>query len=576
MDIELMDPPSLGGLAQAEREVAPQADPVKQASEPLSIVDVATKKYMEEKAAILRQQQALLDSLQERSRPSGADMLLSMGRGFLAPTRSGSFGESLGNVGNQVSQYRENQQKNAGDLAKMRLEMNMQQLGMTKEDIGLAKSKQLTNTLQKSFLGGSGSSVPGVSNSILSGLDDQTKTLLAAQASVDPEGVMKTLVSMGVERSKVPDAIKTLEYYLSQVPEGMRERLRQFAARNSVVDPKATAAIIENVTKEIQAGRMTQEQGQKYLDENLPPSFNAPVSPVAQPAPVSPVVQSNVEAPRGMFAGKPEDIFKSIMSIPDAQTRSEALQAYAGQIKSERQATQTPVAQSSAVNSPGGFRAPSAEQMSQPSPLQRAEVKTAGLKAEAEQQVKDVTDFRKSLNENYRNSRERESDANTLIALTQKSPNIFGYFNKPTVANAVTALVQGGATIFGLGVRVPELKSALLKAGATQEEINTLQNADFISIRQQLSLASQMKGAVSNFEREIVGKAVASTEDSPNVIRWKSNITKARAAADREIYDLYQNNPNMPENKFMSLPSYKEIQDRLDARLRSNNKAYGF
>jgi hypothetical protein len=153
MDIELMDPPSLGGLAQAEPAVpvAPQADPVKQASEPLSIVDVATKKYMEEKAAILRQQQALLDSLQERSRPSGADLLLSMGSGFLAPTRSGSFGESLGNVGNQVSQYRENQKKNAGDLAKMRLEMGMQQLGMTKEDIGLAKEQQALKLIASVF-----------------------------------------------------------------------------------------------------------------------------------------------------------------------------------------------------------------------------------------------------------------------------------------------------------------------------------------------------------------------------------------------------------------------------------------
>lgn len=538
--------------------------------------------YFKARAALVEQQNKLLASLEERNKPQAFDFYASLARGFADPNAK-LFSQGLGSaVGNL-------QDMNERDKAK---EMQMYQIRsqVAQQQLDMQRKAMMSGILQKQLSGGSGSTTTGRSNSIVGGLDDQTITLLAAQSYTDPEGVMKTLVSMGVERAKIPEAIKTLQYHLAQV--GANDGLSNFVSRQALVDPKAIAAMMEYVAKEKQAGRMTDEAGQKYLDENMPPNFNA--SP--KPAPVSQVVQTPLQSganksastldpenyqpftdlPRGVFAGNPADIFKSILTIPDDKTRNEALGSYVRQLGSEKQTTQPTVAQPSVVNSPSGYKPPTAEDMSKPSPLQRAEVATAGLKAEAEAQVKDVTAFRNLLNENFKNSRDRESDADTLISLTNKSGNIFGYFNKPTVANAITALVQGGGTILGLGVKVNELKSALLKAGATQSEIETLQQADFISIRQQLSLASQMKGAVSNFEREIVGKAVASTEDSPNVVRWKSNIVKARAAADREIFNLYQKSPNMTENKFISLPEYKEIQDKLDVRLRANNKAYNF
>jgi hypothetical protein len=293
-------------------------------------------------------------------------------------------------------------------------------------------------------------------------------------------------------------------------------------------------------------------------------------------------VGHELEIPRGVFAGTPQDVAREIMGVVSSERPNAAL-AYIGQLASEfpnaQSTTQPSIAPQAPASRPSAVspsRLPTPEQMARPSPAQLAEVETARAKATAEQDVKDITDFRKSLSENFKTARERMADANTLVSLTEKSPNIFGYFNKPTVANAVTQLVQGGGTILGLNVRVPELKEALIKLGASQDEINTLRQADFISIRQQLALGQQMKGAVSNFERELVARAVATADDSPNVVRWKSNIQKARALADREIWELYQSNPNLPETRFTALPAYREIQNKLDSRLQANNKAYGF
>ena len=580
---------ALASIEPTEAAVSTAADPVTS----------ATDKYMQEKAALIKQRQDLLDSLEVRARPNATDFLMSLSKGFLAPTRSGSFGESLGNVVGEVGQYRGEQQKRETDLAKMRMEMGVQQLGLTKEDIELAKKQQLSTSLKQLFTGNGGQdvSIPGVSSALIDGLDPQTRKLLAAQAISDPEGAIKKLIEMGVERAKIPDAIKSLQFHISQFPPNMRPQLQQWASRAALVDPEKYAALMERVAKAIKSGDMTHEAGERILAENSPPSFQAPpvspapvsgsvsATPSAAPG-ISPAAQPTDNAPRGAFKGKFADIIKGIMGIEDEKIQNEALQAILSQVVSEGQLTLTgqpatrpsvqpeapPASQAPAPSR--GLRLPTREQMSRPSPAQLAEVETAGLKATKEQDVKDITDFRKSLSENFRTARERMSDANTLVSLTQKSPNIFGYFNKPTVANAVTQLIQGGGTILGLNVKVPEFKEALIKLGATQDEINTLSQADFISIKQQLALGQQMKGAVSNFERELVARAVATANDNPNVVRWKSNIQKARALADREIWELYQETPNISETKFTSLPEYKEIINRLDARLKSNNSAY--
>jgi hypothetical protein len=291
-------------------------------------------------------------------------------------------------------------------------------------------------------------------------------------------------------------------------------------------------------------------------------------------------VGHELKIPRGDFAGTPQNVAREIMRVVSSERPNVAL-AYIGQLASElpnaQSTTQPSIAPQAPASIPSAvspYRLPTPEQMARPSPRTLEEVEAARLKATAEQDVKDITDFRKSLSEKASTARERMFDANTMISLTDKSANIFGYFNKPSIANAVTKLVNAGGTVLGISFKLPAFKEALLLAGATEKEMQTLQEADFISIRQQLALASQMKGSVTEYERKLAEKAVANTEDNPNTARWKSNILKARALADREIWELYQSNPNLPETRFTALPAYKEIQNKLDKRLEVNNKAY--
>lgn len=73
-------------------------------------------------------QKAAEDALEERNGRLFDPVMLAMAQGFLAPTKTGGFGESLGNVAAQVGPAQQAEEKRIMDMAKMRMEMAQQQL----------------------------------------------------------------------------------------------------------------------------------------------------------------------------------------------------------------------------------------------------------------------------------------------------------------------------------------------------------------------------------------------------------------------------------------------------------------
>jgi hypothetical protein len=60
--------------------------------------------------------------------------LLAMAQGFLSPTKTGSFGEVLGNVASQIAPVQQQEEKRAQDIAKMRFDMAQQNFQMNRKD----------------------------------------------------------------------------------------------------------------------------------------------------------------------------------------------------------------------------------------------------------------------------------------------------------------------------------------------------------------------------------------------------------------------------------------------------------
>jgi hypothetical protein len=95
-------------------------------------------------------QKALESMLAERENRLFDPTLLAMAQGFLAPTKTGSFGESLGNVAGAVLPAQQAEDKRSMDIAKMRLEMAQQGL---QTDIGIKKQQGLNEFLTQNTAG---------------------------------------------------------------------------------------------------------------------------------------------------------------------------------------------------------------------------------------------------------------------------------------------------------------------------------------------------------------------------------------------------------------------------------------
>lgn len=104
------------------------------------------QKYLEE---LRTSRQALQDALLNRQQLFDPT-LLAMAQGFLAPTKSGGFGESLGNVATQLGPVLEREQKQNMEMAQIRAELAAQQMAEAQATRGEKEFRSVINRLAPS------------------------------------------------------------------------------------------------------------------------------------------------------------------------------------------------------------------------------------------------------------------------------------------------------------------------------------------------------------------------------------------------------------------------------------------
>jgi hypothetical protein len=95
-------------------------------------------------------QKRLDDMLANRENRLFDPVMLAMSQGFLAPTKTGSFGESLGNVAAAVGPAQAAENKSAMDIAKMRLDVAQQGLAT---NIGLQQQSNINADIARNTVG---------------------------------------------------------------------------------------------------------------------------------------------------------------------------------------------------------------------------------------------------------------------------------------------------------------------------------------------------------------------------------------------------------------------------------------
>jgi hypothetical protein len=123
------------------------------------------------------------------------------------------------------------------------------------------------------------------------------------------------------------------------------------------------------------------------------------------------------------------------------------------------------------------------------------------------------------------------------IASGPNAKAIFGIFERPGVFEQIGKLVESGIGNPKFTVGVPAIREIMTNAGLPQNLIDQSQLALSLmaNVQLQMSRLQQGQGAVSDYERQLFGQAAITKTDNPQTILAKLDLLRARAEFDREV-----------------------------------------
>jgi hypothetical protein len=528
---------SQGGLAQA---VAPP--PV--ASQPLAAAPAAKPEpseyekalasYQQQKQQLIEQQRRLVDSLESRiGGPAESLFALSAGFGKHAPSFGEGFGNAMGAYGAQQTKSRQEM----SDIAKMRLDLEMQQLGMRKEDVELAGNREAARRLQQIIGGATGSAIPpNIAASV---------QLYLARGNV--KAAQDIYDKYVLESNKEPEKIKELKYYMSQLQSpAARSAAQQLAANNYFLgNPAERNKVILDI--------------RKAIDENIIPASDGNI-----------LIQGMTSIGGGIGGGQgaPAATGSDGVYRTTRPTEQEALAVARG-----ADAAGIPVSvgvQQGAVVAP-------ASTTPGISPRQDRDIRAKIAETEGVDRAKSRTEDRDALKKGNDEARGLINDANAVFDLAEKNPAAMGVLSKPGIGNAVLLSIENAIRVGNFSIGMADLQTAIRNAGGTQQDIDAAAAVGQIAVRLSLALAEGVKGSVSNYEQGLFQQASFSKNDSPLLLKYKSELMRARGEIQKFLWNKYLEFEKTGKGNiedFKSSGEYQSYKDQYDASLTKIRNTY--
>lgn len=496
-EIENVEAPAGGGLAQATPVPAPvQAPATTQPSE----YEKAMAAYEKQKQELLATQQRLIQSLESRvAGPS--EMLFALSAGFGKPTRTGSFGESFGNAAEALGQFQGQQRQQMSDIAKMRAELAAQQVGLAKEDVELARTREAAKGLQQIIGGGASaeSDTQGAIASIPASIKASIQNRLAVN---DVKGAQEIYEKYVLELEKKPEKVREFEYYIGQLQSpAAKSAAQQLAANNYFLgSPADRSKAIIDIRKAIDDGTIPAKDGNILIQGMT------------------------------MIGGAPEQAALQTVK-PSAEPSSFP------RISPEEQAARDKSAAEIRAREQTGAGIPTSTIVS---PKQEREIAAKGAEVSATKRAEAEEARRESLQQRSENATRIINDANAVYDFASKQPAAFGILSRPGISSALLTLVQNGIRVGNFSVGLNDVQDAIRKAGGTQADIDAAAAVAQIAVQTSLDLAAGVKGSVSNYEQGLFQQASFSANDTPAVLKYKAELARARGEFDKFIWSKYR------------------------------------
>ena len=547
-------------------------------------------------------QQNLRDMLAKRENRLFDPTLLAMAQGFFAPTKTGSFGESLGNVAGAVAPVQQAEDKRTMDLAKMRLDVAQQGL---QTDIGIKKQQGLAQFLKNNTAGdvetapsaptvpsaAQGAIAAGASVTPQAGASVPSQLPAAPVAGGLPSAPMGTAPVGALPSAPAPSAPAPAANapvppvaqapqqapanlgFMGGIPLGIpgaqtgatkgynwnKQEANYFALGTS--SGKDPTDLIKDIN-EMRSKDMETKEG--YV-------FHKPsrtVYPILSPEQVE-IQLPNEKAPRKVF--KHDSLAYQVYdAIGDPRA-----QEYLNKMKyGNKMGPQTP---------PAVAGAPAATSTGIPTTTD-VSVEKARAEAEATQEGTGTGKRSSEAKDKYTQAIESKGSAESVKELIAQpfADLAVGVFEKPTVKAALLGMVNSGVfdedkfrdayTKINIKYNIPRKLGEKTSEYEQRKQDVYDRGAQIASqaayLQFQTSLLAKGQGAISNNERQLFANTTLGVKDSVNTMNKKADMIIERA-------NFAQNLANTLTQKKISLdqfrltPEYKKMETAYENNLRN-------
>ena len=438
-------------------------------------------------------------------------VLMQAAAGFLKPTKTGSFGESLGYAAENASVASERDQVRQSENLKLESELADKEMAFRRQLMG---DKFMQRFRQEDTPTSTSDAASAISAAPVLGEGTQVAGLGASQrlSQSKPQGRQVTEADIDdARRIGDKDLIATLENRMK----------RQQQDQELAIKAEAN----------VQAQRAERVE---FTPQGAPDNFV-------------------VKVPRALY-----DNYLVALDNLDKNRTPEGRQEYFNFLKKNNLLTQSQLPKES--NEPI-TNAPSATQ---------TEVDKQAAITRAQEAIKADEVLKTQIGISNSTAQERVIAADQIYGLanSKETGRVFEFFTKPTVRNIIATAIQGqGGVKTPLGsVEIANIKKAMQLAGATEKELDAaqtmLRSTTMLNMQDTISLM-QKQGAITEGERALISQLNPNVfEDTRNSAMAKAQLVKARAEYDQDIAESYnkwaKKNPNGFVNDFKQSNEFKE------------------
>jgi len=570
-----------GGLSQAvPPEVLQEAAPPA-AAPPLNDYFARVAKQKEESIQLLKNRQAkLLELNNKRKNPMFDPQLLALSSALLRPTKTGSFGESLGYAAEALGSEQEKRMQREQAEAKMQMELE----DMTQEQKRQMMSHELMMELngvgapfgQAPAFTGAPAAAPAAGTTTMPQLAGAPQAAVQAPAAAQKSGLDRFTDE---QLRQLFEADPKNNTYILNFMEDRRKR-REFALKERETETKEASVKqflpgVGTIEKPIsfwrQLDKLEGEPLREFLEKNriyvntvdLPGGGKRVATPEE--------IAFMQEEKKAKLTERPEDF--PIAELDGRNYRMLSSQ-YRELMRAREEGPEAVQKWLDKFQGKGTAKAIS---------TQEAEAEAAGAKTRAEklagsdaEKIDTVRAVASSAGDIINNA-----DAMISFVTDSKTKGAFGQFSKPGVISAIGTLVSQGFNAGEYRIGIPAIEEAKLKLTGTPEEINAATAAAATLANFELGFRVAFlkgQGAVSNTESQVVSRLAGSVSDSPKTLEYKAKLLKARGVYDREFgrrfEDALERNPNLTVEKAKRSPEFKSLRDNYDNHLLQLQKSF--